>query len=174
MSLVAAAAPAPTHCAETCTVEAAAVWGSDLPGKIELQGYTLLLDGARLTGTSAERDAVLLGVLSQAEGNADRVNALYARQSGALALAAGGAGLELGGVVVALAVASGLAPATLGTSLALPIGLAGAGVGLTGVGLGLSNRPLRRAVDHYNAWAQANPAALVVDPGSPADTPAAP
>jgi len=162
MTSLATAAPAPTSCDGACTVAAADVWGSDLPAEVEVKGTSVYLDGARLTGTDAERDAVLMAVLSQADGNADRVDRLYRRQLGALVMASGGLGLEIGGAVVAVVVAAGAAPMTMGASLALPMGLAGAGIGLTGCGIGLSQRPVRKVVEHYNDWAAQNPEALVV------------
>lgn len=167
MSLAADAAPAPTSCDHNCTVAAADLWGSDLPRKVELDGLSVFLDGARLTGTDTEREAVLLAILSRAEGNADRVDRLYKRQVGALVMASGGLGLEVGGAVVAIAVAAGTAPVSMGASLALPMGLAGAGIGLTGCAIGLSSGPARRAVRQYNSWAEANPDSLVVGLSEP-------
>jgi hypothetical protein len=62
--------------------------------------------------------------------------------------------------VVAVAAGAGVVGVAAGPLLALPIGLAGAGVGLTGCVIGISNPPLRRAVRQYNDWAAAHPEAL--------------
>jgi hypothetical protein len=137
-----------------------------LPSEVVFKAGNWTADGHEITGDEDEKSAALMKVLSAAEGNEARVERARRRDVQAFSLAVGGLGFESAGLVIAVAAATGVVGVAAGPALALPIGLAGAGVGITGATIGLTNPPLRRAVRHYNAWAAAHPDALnrPVDP----------
>ena len=141
-------------------ISATAVLTGPLPREITHEGDTWLLDGHRLVGTDEARSAAMMTVLAQAPGNDVRVDRARRRDRQALTLALGGLGFESAGLAVAVAAAVGVVGVAAGPALALPIGLAGAGVGLTGCVIGITNPPLRRAVKQYNVWAETHPDAL--------------
>lgn len=141
-------------------VDALALVEGPLPTEVALTADGWTADGHPVTGTDAEQEMALIAVLSRADGNAARVDRAYKRNIGALAVASGGLGIEVAGLVVAIGVATGGIGMAAGPALAIGLGAGGAGIGLTACGVGIANRPLKRAVKQYNAWAEAHPDAL--------------